>query len=516
MGTTALSVLRQKVAKKLYAARYPIVSVTTSDSDSLTVLKDVVLSPAAQIEDFIETWIFIAEQATAVDSEADINEGGQFSATDTTLTVDDGTKFTAGDGIQFSATSTPSGEICRITSINSNDLTIVRGIQETTATTHENNDNVFIIGPAIGEIARVTDVAFDGSNSQLTIAPGFTASLVSGTDYEIHYKFYPVHMRDKINEILENVRKPVILPLTLITDGDMEASDTDDWTAAGTGGTPTLAKNTSTVLHGRRSLSITNDSSTTVGYAKSTSVYVPPSTICFVAADVYVTPGDKARLTFYDVTNSVAIDTATTVASGWVHLEFTIATPTSCEEVQIWLESQAASDVTYWGSVQLLPTDRVIYDFPSTLEWSEDLNNVFYFPKGAGLSATGESNSYAMFAGPKKIWSTVDAIRDETAVTPFRLQLKKGNISQALYIGGSVDYATLSSDTDTTNAPEDIIVNLTYADMMDAWAQEDLAADRFEAANAKMKKADNVRRLLGPRMRHFWKPHGRVHGTRGR
>ncbi|KKL51090.1 hypothetical protein LCGC14_2298930, partial [marine sediment metagenome] len=143
MPTTTFATLRQKVIKKLYAARYPIIGTTTSDSDSLTLVKDTSLSPAAQIEDFIECWVHIAEQAAAIDSTADINEGGQFSASDTTLTVTDGTVFTVGDGIQFSATATASGEICRITAISTNDLTIVRGIQSTTATTHENADNVF-------------------------------------------------------------------------------------------------------------------------------------------------------------------------------------------------------------------------------------------------------------------------------------------------------------------------------------------------------------------------------------
>ncbi len=509
-----MKAIRQKVAKKIYAARFPIVSVTTSDSDSLTLVVDAVLAPAAQIEDFIEAWIFVAEQATAVDSETNISEGGEFSATDTTLTVGDSSKFQVGDGIQFSATATPSGEICRITAISSPDLTIVRGIQSTTAATHADGDNVFIIGPAVGEIQRVVDVSFSGTNSKLTVAPGFSASLVSGTDYEVHYKFYPNHVRDKANEILENVRRPILLPLTIVTDGDMEAAGTGDWTAAGTGGITTLAKDTSTVLHGRKTLSLTNDGSTTRGFAKSASMYLSPSTLVLVAADVYITPGDKAKLTLYDNTNSADIETAASVTSGWVHLEFVAEIPSDCEDVQVWLESVAVLDVTYWGSVQVLPVARVLYDYPSTLEWAEDFDKVFYFGRGVGLAATGEDNSFKVFEGPKKLWSPSSIVRDETAVTPFRLQLKKGNVSQALYVGGFVDYDTLTDDTDTTNAPEDIVVNLTYADLMDAWAQEDIAADKFEAAQVKSQKADSIRRLLGPRMMHFWRAKGRVSGTR--
>ena len=515
MPTTTLKTIRQKVAKKIYAARYPVVSTTTSDANSLTLVVDAVLSPAAQVEDFIEAWIFVAEQAAAVDSGTNINEGGQFSSTDVTLTVQDGTKFTVGDGIQFSSGSTASGEICRVTAISTNNLTIVRGIQSTTASTHEDGDNVFIIGPAIGEIARVTDVSFSGSTSQLIVAPGFSASLVSGTDYEVHYKFYPNHVRDKANEILENVRRPILLALTLVPDGDLEADGTSEWVAAGTGGTPTLAKDTSTVLHGRKTLSVTNDGATTRGFAKSGSMYLSPSTSVLVAADVYITPGDSAKMTLIDVTNSNAvIGTAASVTSGWVHLEFMAEIPSDCEEVQVWLESVAVSDVTFWGSVQTLPTARVIFDYPDTLEWAEDFDKVFYFGRGAGLTATGEDNSFKVFEGPKKLWSPAEIVRDETAVVPFRIQIKKRGVTQALYVGGFVDYSILTNDTDTTNAPEDIVVNLTYADLMDAWAQEDIANDKFEAAQAKSKKAESIRRLLGPRMMHFWKAKGRVHGTR--
>ena len=519
MPTTTLVTIRQKVAKKLYAGRFPIVSVTTSDSDSLTLIKDTVLSPAAQIEDFIETWIIIAEQAAAVDSTANINEGAQFSATDVTLTVTDGTQFTVGDGIQFAAGATATGEICRVTAIATNDLTIVRGIQSTTATTHENADNVFIIGPALQEIARVTDVSFSGSNSQLTVAPGFSCSLLSGTDYEIHYKFFPQHLRDKINEILENLRRPIYLGLTLVTDGDMESTGVTDWTAdASTGTAPTLTKITTAgrVLHGRRALRILANSDATNSFAKSASINVSENRNVFVSADVFITAGDKAKITLRDITGSADIETAESLATGFVHFEFTATIPADSEDIQVWLESPVASDDTFWTSVQLLFTNRQVYDYPSALEWSEDFDRVFYYPHGPGLTNAGEDLSVEPFGKPAQIWSPADIIRDETAVVPFRIQLKKSNINKPIFVGGRVEYDTLSADTDTTNAPEDILVVLTYADMLDAWAQEDIVDDKFQASQVKMAKAENVRRLLGPRMQHFYKPKARIHGTRGR
>lgn len=508
MPTTTLETLRQKVIKKLYAGHYPIVSNTTSDSDSRTVIKDVELAPAALKEDFFRCYVFISSQPTKVDSGANINEGGTFSATDVTLTVTDGTKFTAGDGIQI------DNEILRVSSITGNDLTVVRGIQSTTATTHTDATDIYIIGPAIGEIARVTNTSFSGSNSQFTIAPSLSCSPVSNTEYEIHYHFYPNQIRDKINEILGNIRGTIFLPLTLITDGDMESSGVTNWTAAGTGGTPTLAKNTSTVMFGRRSLSITNNASTTLGYAKSASVNVPPSTEVLVGALVYITAGDSAKITLYDVTNSAAIETAESAATGWILLLFTATTPATCEQVALWLESPAASDVTYWNFTVLLRTQLAIYDYPGSLDWSEDFDEVFYFPKGDALSATTDDLAYRVLEETTEKWSSTKILRDETAVIPFRIQLAKKPINEVLFIQGNVDYVELTSDSDTTRAPDDIIVDLTYADMMDSWAQEELNEDKIESAQAKSAKAAAVRTQLGPRMLHFHKARGKVAGTK--
>ena len=510
MPTTTLVTIRQKVAKKLYAGRFPIVSTTTSNSDSRTLLIDTVLSPAAQIEDFIEAWIIVAEAPSATVTSL---AAEALDATETVFTVDNGTEFLAGDGIKVDS------EVMRVTSISSNDLTVVRGIQGTTAATHLDNATITIVGPALQETARVTDVDFSGSNSTLTLAPSFTASLITGTDYEIHYKFYPQHLRDKINEILENLRRDILLPLTLVTDGDMESTGTTDWTAAATTGTaPTLAKNTTAanVVHGRRSLSITANSDATNSFARSASINVSEGLSVFCSADVFITAGDTAKLTLRDITAGADVETAASVATGLVHLEFTATVPADCEDIQVWLESPVASDVTYWSAVTLLITNRQVYDYPGTLEWSEDFDKVLYFPKGPALTNTGEDLSFEIFTKPAVIWSPAEMIRDSTALNPYRIMLKKGVINQSLMIGGRVEFDTVTADTDTTTAPEDVIVNLVYADMLDAWAQEDIVDDKFQAAQIKMAKAENVRRLLGPRMQHFYKPKARVHGTRGR
>ena len=72
------------------------------------------------------------------DSGADISEGGQFSATDTTLTVTDGSKFAVGHTILIES------EQLYVTAISTNDLTVTRGVNGTTAASHANTTDISI------------------------------------------------------------------------------------------------------------------------------------------------------------------------------------------------------------------------------------------------------------------------------------------------------------------------------------------------------------------------------------
>ena len=92
-------------------------------------------------------------------------------------------------------------------------------------------------GPAIGTVVRVINTSFNGSNTYLNIAPNFSALLKLGETYEIHYKFHPSVINNKINEILENIRGFVLVPLSGLIINGIFNSDVSNWTHIGT--TPT-------------------------------------------------------------------------------------------------------------------------------------------------------------------------------------------------------------------------------------------------------------------------------------
>jgi len=106
------------------------------------------------------------------DSGADINEGATFSASDTLLTVTDGTRFAAGQTVLIDT------EQLYITAISGNDLTLSRGVNGTAAATHVNGADIAIFrypGPVVeacllrtSRLWRSRDPAEAGGNTGRT------------------------------------------------------------------------------------------------------------------------------------------------------------------------------------------------------------------------------------------------------------------------------------------------------------------------------------------------------------
>ncbi len=72
------------------------------------------------------------------DTGADINEGGTFGAADTTLTVSDGSRLAVGQTVLIES------EQLYVTAIATNDQTVIRGVNGTTAATHPDTTGLSI------------------------------------------------------------------------------------------------------------------------------------------------------------------------------------------------------------------------------------------------------------------------------------------------------------------------------------------------------------------------------------
>lgn len=491
----------------------PKSSSATADSDSLTVLNDTVLAPAAQSEDYVGDWIYVRSQPTAVDSTSTVD--GVHNTTVTTLAVTDGTDFTVGDGIQVTVSSVT--ETMRITAINSNNLTVVRGIQSSTAVSMSGGETVNIVGSAIGEIVQVTDVEFPGTTSQLITAPDLSASLVDTQEYERHRKVKPNIINKKLDLILGLLRENVILNVTAVTDGDMETSGVGSWTAS----SATLTKDTTAanVRRGRQSLKVLATGAN--GQAQSGNINLPGGTVCIVSADPFITAGDSCKLEFYDVTNSAVIGTAMeSDETGFVHLENLFTVPTTCEQVRVNLESQGSGDITFWDHVTVWPILDKGIDLPSHLEFLFDIESMFFYPVGTGIAGSTNVDAYRINEGTPQFYAHSQKELDDTGAGASRFYVPSRIPTNALWIKGRKPYDVFSGSTegikdlDTTQANRYVLTNMTAASIIDDLALDAIEAEKptlaeklsLKAATLRLEIADILANMTPPKKKIITTP----------
>ena len=408
--TRTRALLRVDVLKKLDPVSEPKTSSTTSGGSTTTLL-DSLLAPAAESEDFVGDWIYIAEKQGS--------------------------------------------------------------------------------GPEVGEIARVTAVDFSGSNSTLTLAPALTATLETGADYERHRKVRPNIINDRLDVILGLLRQNVLLPVTVIEDGDMETSGVGSWTAA----LVTLTKDTTFVRRGRFSLKV--ETTSLDGHAVSEKIFLPPGTVCIVETDVYITEGDSFKIVFRDSGNTDIGTPMESDESGWVHLEGLFTVPADSTYQTVLLFPQTNTDIVYVDHVTVWPVADQGIDLPDFLEFVYDVESLFYLPLGTGLTGSTNVGAYRINESTPQLYAHYQRERDDTGVVSARFYVEGRKPSNALWLKGRKPYLAFAGatdalkDADTTQAHKNVVVNMTTASILD-----DLALDATEDEKPALANGLQERALL--------------------
>ena len=367
--------------------------------------------------------------------------------------------------------------------------------------------------PALGEIARVQNVDLAASPASLDpVAPAFTDELQTGMDYEIHYKYHPSVIHDKITEVLDDLETGYLLPLTDIADGDMEDDPATNFTAV----TATLVNDTTTVRHGRQSLKIT--ATAALGGALSTAVAVPPNTKIIIAADVYITSGDSVTISVLGSSTSAAagasIETATSDIGGWVHLEFLVTQRASFEWIKILVAGTANGDVIYLDNLILLPTLGTQITPPDEAEYAADFGSLFYYPRGAGIPGSSNDLAYRLGQSGARIWSSYTIERDDTAIVPLTISVSTTPLTHPLWIETDVDFPALASDTATTQAPKVLVRELALALLWDDMADEEEEQNNLQESLLLRARAGRVRKNMRTTWSEFRPLRSKIWGTK--
>lgn len=146
---STLTTLFQRVQKNLRDEYRDLTAINegTTWSATATVLK---LTDGSKVGpgDILE---IESELATVIESPYLVdycNESAEISATDTTLTVANGSRFAANDMIKI------DGEILKVSSVSSNDLTVVRAQRGTEGATHNKTAPVYLIDECVVKRAQ--------------------------------------------------------------------------------------------------------------------------------------------------------------------------------------------------------------------------------------------------------------------------------------------------------------------------------------------------------------------------
>jgi len=131
--------------------------------------------------------------------------------TDTTFTVDNGSRFRVGDQIQLEG----GGEVMLVTAISGNDLTVTRGYGGTTADALADNAIINILGNAALEGADATSARFTNRVRKQNYTQIFTATVeVSGSQLAAHTIGLADEMdyqkQERIRELLRDLENCVI------------------------------------------------------------------------------------------------------------------------------------------------------------------------------------------------------------------------------------------------------------------------------------------------------------------
>ena len=247
-------------------------------------------------------------------------------------------------------------------------------------------------GNVDGEVVKVDYL--DQDLGDLYVSPVWSAAPDSSVTYEIwRAGIHPDEVDRFRDEALTSICSQwQLLPVSHVNNAAYYV-DTTDWTASSS----TLARQGGTFPTEvwPASLLVTNSGAN--GRAASASIYALQPTDRFYLYVPVSTRVGTAQVIVRDVTNSANISlsgTATATRRGWTGIEVTGQVPSGCDEIQVWLVGQGASDVVEWGPVFFHTTNarKVQLQRPESRKFVGSIYRLHYFPTEGGGGKWGEED----------------------------------------------------------------------------------------------------------------------------
>lgn len=334
-----------------------------------------------------------------------------------------------------------------------------------------------------GEFTRITRGGFAGSTATCILSPALSAdpNLATGKVL-LFFGLTPYDFLTAINDVVRTLFLPRYLPLTVVTDGDMEASGVGSWTDET--GTPTQTKETSIVLTGTQSLKLVT---TTVDHSvKSVSVPVTEGQQIPFSTPIKVTAG-SLRAQLYDVTNSAEIWGTTIDEEDWTEARVQATVPANCQNIQVRYIAKTASTTAYVDHAGLL-TESMVFPVPSQVATAHDVMGVYHLPRGFNSEAT---DAYRAFERRLEPWPMYDVLTDYAGVNSHRIQVRKPCWDPLFVMfrdNGTVFTGIAATTAEVAYAPEEIIVEGALAQIKERLRNKTKSRTQKDIYNAEMRE----------------------------
>lgn len=315
-------------------------------------------------------------------------------------------------------------------------------------------------GSYLGETVYVSKTPGPTSNA-VEVVPAFSGTLNALDTIQTWHR--DLSHTDRIKECINRAltqycHRWVLMPVTMLLDGDMQKAAYADWTA---GSSATLAK---TVWEEgepvRQALWVINTGATS-GYAyQSVQAHTDERfsliVMCRPAA------GDVGKVTVYDSTNAADVslsgDTGeTTTANTWHVLRTTFTLPSACRAFQVRFGVATASDDAYyaWAALQRQDVNEVV--LPDRIKSAEYVGRVFRAPRRI-TTPLEPAFSWGLEQLDVEKFST----RGTGGVT-LRFPCALG--SDLWLYEEAQSYESLATDAATTEAPLDLVAEAAALEM---------------------------------------------------
>src|SRR3990172_4487588 len=308
----------------------------------------------------------------------------------------------------------------------------------------------------VGEVRRIKSYVASTQTVTLPTGHGFSNAPTVTQLMAFYYGIPPVtnwrNIRGwpyYINRVLASLRYKRLGLLTLVTDGDMDATNTTSWTVSSSAVTKISAS--ANVTFGTQSMRVLNSGAN--GYAKSVAINVGQNMMIYARADVRVASG-TAVLDIWDETNNASLGSVSSTYQDWRSININVTIPGTCKSITARLKGTEATADAYWDDVSLLTSDTLRLPLPSWVDTPRAVLNLNQYRGYFGLGSLISQSSTKMLPIPydRIIW-------DETAATPMWIELDWFTNSLGVYVvEGLSFYSTLSADASTTTADKNLVI----------------------------------------------------------